>query len=165
MPLQTEVTVAALAERAGRFLVVEESIGGKLVLNQPAGHLEPGETLVQAVARETREETAWRFAPQALLGVYLWQPVQGTTAFLRFAFAGTVSDHDAAQSLDAGIVRTHWLTRAELAAREAQLRTPLVLRCVDDYLSGRRLPLDAIAHLDGAAAVQSGPWNASLHRR
>jgi 8-oxo-dGTP pyrophosphatase MutT (NUDIX family) len=165
MPLQTEVTVAALAERDGRFLVVEESIDGKLVLNQPAGHLEPGETLLQAVARETREETAWRFVPQAFLGVYLWQPAQSTTSFLRFAFAGTVSNHDAAQTLDAGIVCTHWLTRAELAAREAQLRTPLVLRCVDDYLSGRRLPLDAIAHVDGSSAVQSGPWNASLHRR
>jgi len=163
MPLHPEVTVAALAERDGRFLIVEESIDGKLVLNQPAGHLEPGETLLEAVAREAREETAWHFAPEAFLGVYLWR-AQSAATFLRFAFSGTVSDHDAAQSLDAGILRTHWLTRAELAARESRLRTPLVLRCVDDYLSGRRLPLDAIAHLDTTTAVQSGSWSASPDR-
>jgi len=158
MHLQPELTVAALAERGGRFLVVEERIDGRLVFNQPAGHVEAGETLLEAVVREAREETAWRFAPHSLLGVYLWRAPGGQRSTLRFAFTGSVRDHDPAQPLDAGIISTHWLTRSELAAREPWLRTPLVLRCVDDYLAGRRLPLDTIAHLDSrTAAVESVP--------
>jgi 8-oxo-dGTP pyrophosphatase MutT (NUDIX family) len=140
-----DVTVAAVAEERVRFLLVEERIEGRVVFNQPAGHLEAGETLVEAVAREAREETAWRFAPESLLGVYLWRYPHTTHATLRFAFAGTVSQFDAAQPLDEGILATHWLTRDEIAELGARLRTPLVLRCIDDYLRGQRLPLEALA--------------------
>jgi 8-oxo-dGTP pyrophosphatase MutT (NUDIX family) len=141
------ITVAAVAEADGRFLLVEEIINRRRVFNQPAGHVEAGETLVAAVIREAREETAWRFAPEALVGVYLWRSPDGH-AFLRFAFTGRVSDHDAAQPLDDGIVRTHWLSHDELKGQAARLRSPLVLRCVEDYLAGHRQPLESVAHLD-----------------
>ena len=154
MPWKPDVTVAALAEDHGRFLLVEERISNRLVFNQPAGHVEHGETLIEAVAREAREETAWRFHAESLLGVYLWRHPGNGRSTLRFAFTGTVSDHDASQPLDRGIVRTHWLTRAELIEREPRLRSPLVLRCVDDYLGGRRLPLDAVAYLDLKTATR-----------
>ena len=148
MPSPPDVTVAALAERQGRFLLVEERIARRLVFNQPAGHVERGENLLQAVARETREETAWRFTSEAFLGAYLWRHPRTGRASLRFAFIGSVTDHDAAQPLDHGILRTHWLTRAQLVEREARLRSPLVLRCIDDYLAGQRRPLHGIGHLD-----------------
>jgi NADH pyrophosphatase NudC (nudix superfamily) len=148
MPSPPDVTVAALAERQGRFLLVEERIARRLVFNQPAGHVERGETLLQAVARETREETAWRFTSEAFLGAYLWRHPGTGRASLRFAFIGSVADHDARQPLDHGILRTHWLTRSELLERETRLRSPLVLRCIDDYLAGQRRPLDGVGHLD-----------------
>jgi 8-oxo-dGTP pyrophosphatase MutT (NUDIX family) len=148
MPLNPEVTVAAVVVRDGRFLLVEECINGRLVLNQPAGHLEDRETLVEAAIRETREETAWRFEPEALVGTYLWRnPVNGR-GFLRFAFCGTVDDHHPRQPLDTGIVRALWLTPAELQAQPARLRSPLVMRCIDDFLLGRRQPLDSVSSLD-----------------
>jgi 8-oxo-dGTP pyrophosphatase MutT (NUDIX family) len=128
-----EITVAALVERDRQFLIVEERIGGRIVLNQPAGHVENGETLESAVTRETLEETAWHFTPEALLGLYL-----------RIAFVGSLSGFDAQRQLDPPVLRTHWLSRGELVARVEQLRTPLVLRCVDDYLAGQRLPLAAL---------------------
>lgn len=152
MPLKPELTVAALVEERGRFLVVEERIKGRNVFNQPAGHVEEGETLVEAVVREAQEETAWRFAPQGLVGIYLWRPPGSARATLRFAFTGSVRDHDIAQPLDRGILGTHWLDRAQLIEREPDLRSPLVLRCIDDYLAGRRLPLDAVAWLDSSTA-------------
>jgi len=145
MARSPDVTVAAVAETAGRFLLVEERINRRLVFNQPAGHVERGETLLEAVVREAREESAWRFEPRALVGVYLWRNPASNRTILRFAFAGTVSDHDAAQRLDHGIVRTHWLQPAELEARRARLRSPLVLRCVHDYLAGARAPLESVA--------------------
>ncbi|MGH8270122.1 MAG: NUDIX hydrolase, partial [Steroidobacteraceae bacterium] len=142
-----EITVAAVAESDGRFLVVEERIDGRLVINQPAGHVEPGETLLGAVVREVREETAWLFTASELIGVYLWRhPGTGRTT-KRFAFSGVVTDHHEGQPLDEGIVGTRWLTRAELEGREPQLRSPLVLRCLEDYLAGRRQPLAAAAAL------------------
>lgn len=154
MSLKPDVTVAAVTETAGRFLCVEERINHRLVLNQPAGHVENGETLLEAIVREVREESAWTFEPQALLGVYLWRnPVSGRST-LRFAFTGAVKDHDPLQPLDKGIVGTHWLTRAAMCEREQRLRSPLVLRCVDDYLTGRRLPLDSVACLDVHAAAR-----------
>ncbi len=148
MPAPPDVTVAALAERQGRFLLVEERIARRLVFNQPAGHVERGETLLQAVARETREETAWRFTSEAFLGAYLWRHPGTGRSSLRFAFIGTVTDHDATQPLDHGILRTHWLSRVQLLEHEPRLRSPLVLRCIDDYLAGQRRPLDGIGHLD-----------------
>jgi 8-oxo-dGTP pyrophosphatase MutT (NUDIX family) len=148
-----DVTVAAVAETAGRFLVVEERINRRLVFNQPAGHVERGETLLAAVVRETREETAWRFEPRALVGVYLWRnPGNGRTV-LRFAFTGPVTNHDADQRLDRAIVRTHWLTPAELEQRSSRLRSPLVLRCVRDYLGGARHALASVADLDIQSAA------------
>jgi NADH pyrophosphatase NudC (nudix superfamily) len=148
MPPPPDVTVAALAERQGRFLLVEERIARRVVFNQPAGHVERGETLLQAVARETREETAWRFTGEAFLGAYLWKHPGTGRSSLRFTFIGSVSDHDALQPLDHGILRTHWLTRAQVLEQVARLRSPLVLRCIDDYLAGQRHPLLAVGHLD-----------------
>jgi 8-oxo-dGTP pyrophosphatase MutT (NUDIX family) len=143
-----DITVAAVTETDGRFLLVEERINRRLVFNQPAGHVEQGETLLKAVVREVREETAWGFQPQALLGVYLWRNPASGRSTMRFAFTGTVTDHDAAQPLDRGIVCTHWFSRDDLMEREPRLRSPLVLRCVEDYLGGARLALDRVAKLD-----------------
>ena len=143
-----DVTVAAIVMREGRFLVVEERITGRLVLNQPAGHLEDGETLLEAVIREAREETAWRFLPQALVGTYLWRNPLNGRSFLRFAFCGEVDDFQPQQPLDKGIVRSLWLTQAELESQPARLRSPLVLRCFEDFLFGKRQPLDSVAFLD-----------------
>lgn len=149
-----EVTVAAIAERDDRFLIVEERISGRLVLNQPAGHLEDGETLIDAVIRETREETAWRFKPDALVGTYLWRnPVDGRS-FLRFAFCGAVDDHHAHQPLDAGIQRALWLSHEQLLAQASRLRSPMVLRCLQDYLLGKRQALDSVACLGLESALQ-----------
>lgn len=148
-----EITVAAVTETDGRFLVVEERINRRLVINQPAGHVEPGETLLEAIVREVREETAWLFTASELVGVYLWRhPGTGRTT-KRFAFTGAVSDHREGQRLDDGIVGTHWLSQADLKGREPQLRSPLVLRCVEDYLVGRRQPLATAAALDLATAL------------
>ncbi len=148
-----EITVAAVTETDGRFLVVDERIDRRLLFNQPAGHVETGETLLEAIVREVREETAWLFTASGLIGVYLWRHPRTGRTTKRFAFAGAVSDHRDAQPLDEGIVGTHWLTRAELKQREPQLRSPLVLRCIDDYLAGRRAPLAAAAQLDRGSAL------------
>ena len=147
-----EITVAAVTEANGRFLLVEERIERRLVINQPAGHVEAGETLLEAIIREVREETAWRFTARELLGVYLWRHPGTGRITKRFAFTGSVSDHRD-QKLDEGIVGTHWLTPAELKLREPQLRSPLVLRCIDDYLAGQRQPLAAAADLDLGSAL------------
>ena len=151
-----EVTVAAVVERDGRFLMVEERITGRLVLNQPAGHLEDRETLIEAVIRETREETAWRLAPQALVGTYLWRNPENDRTFLRFTFCGSVDDHHAEQGLDAGIVRAVWLSHEQLLAQPGRLRSPLVLRCLDDYLRGVRHPLESVATLGLETALEVG---------
>ena len=147
-----EITVAAVTEANGRFLLVEERIERRLVINQPAGHVEAGETLLEAIVREVREETAWLFTASEVVGVYLWRHPGTGRITKRFAFSGSVSDlRD--QKLDEGIVGTHWLTRAELKLREPQLRSPLVLRCIDDYLAGQRQPLAAAADLDLRSAL------------
>jgi 8-oxo-dGTP pyrophosphatase MutT (NUDIX family) len=153
MPRIPEVVVAAVTETHGRFLLVEERINRRLVFNQPAGHVERGETLLAAVVREVQEETAWQFAPQALVGVYAWRNPQNGRAFLRFAFTGAVTAHDPHAPLDRGIVATHWLSRAELKARAIPLRSPLVMRCIEDYLAGARRELAPIANLDLNAAL------------
>ncbi|HYW75651.1 MAG TPA: NUDIX hydrolase [Gammaproteobacteria bacterium] len=148
MVWRPDVTVAAIAEREGRFLMVEERIRGCLVYNQPAGHLERGETLIDAVVRETREETAWEFEPDALVGLYLWSHVEGVTT-LRACFTGRAVRHHPHEPLDEGIERALWLTREELDARASALRTPLVMQCVEDYLAGQRVPLEALHHCLG----------------
>jgi 8-oxo-dGTP pyrophosphatase MutT (NUDIX family) len=153
-----DVTVAAVAEAAGRFLLVEERVNRRLLFNQPAGHVERGETLLAAVVREAREETAWRFQPAALLGVYLWHNAANRRSVLRFAFIGTVSDHDPAQPLDRGIIRTHWFSPHDLAQNASRMRSPLVLRCVEDYLTGQRHALEPVAGLDlkSATSISAG---------
>ena len=143
-----EITVAAIAESDGRFLLVEERINQRLVFNQPAGHVERGESLLTAVIRETREETAWRFEPKSLIGAYLWRSPESGLTTMRFAFSGTVDDHQPERALDHGIVRTHWLSRTDLREREERLRSPLVMRCIEDYLDGQRQPLTYVGHLD-----------------
>jgi 8-oxo-dGTP pyrophosphatase MutT (NUDIX family) len=158
MAWKPDVTVAALVQREGRFLLVEERIAGRRVINQPAGHVEDGESLRAAVIRETLEETAWHFVPEALLGLYLWRSPRGHST-LRIAFIGSVSRHEPERALDPPVLATHWLTRDQLLARRAQHRTPLVLRCIDDFLSGQRLPLSALASdlLESAAALPTPP--------
>jgi len=141
------VTVAAIVEKDGRFLFVEEEADGRVVINQPAGHLDEHESLVTAVVRETLEETAWHFTPEALLGVYRWQNGRNGATYLRFAFTGHVADHDPARELDHGILRTLWLTPDELAAARDRHRSPQVERCVRDYLAGIRFPLSALNDL------------------
>lgn len=147
MPWKPDVTVAAVVERDGRFLFVEERAGGRVVLNQPAGHLEKNETFLEAVAREALEETGWTFVPEAVTGIYVWQPEHLTRTFLRVAFTGRLEAHDAARPLDRGILRTRWLDRDQLVAQQSRHRSPLVLRCVDDYLTGTRYPLQLLSHL------------------
>ncbi|HEY5623452.1 MAG TPA: NUDIX hydrolase [Gammaproteobacteria bacterium] len=147
MTQRIDVTVAALIERSGRFLLVEEQAGGDIVFNQPAGHLEPEESLIEAVIRETREETGFAFRPHSLLGIYQWHCVEADTTFLRFAFCGDAKSPSTTPVLDEGIIATHWLTAAQIAAREPRLRSPLVRRCIDDYLAGTRHPLSVVAEI------------------
>ena len=140
------VTVAALIERDGAFLLVEEETDAGIRFNQPAGHLDEGESLVDACAREALEETAWHFKPTALVGVYQWPRPQGDITYLRFAFAGELAEQEAGRQLDAGILRAVWMTPAEIEATRERHRSPLILQCVQDWLAGRRYPLDLIRH-------------------
>lgn len=138
------VTVASVIEDDGRFLMVEERAGTQTVYNQPAGHLEDGETLFQAAIRETLEETARVFTPEGLVGVYRWKhPHQGTT-FLRFTFFGGIGEAVPGRALDPDIIDTHWLSAEQLRAEPHRLRSPLVLQSLEDYLAGRRYPLDLL---------------------
>lgn len=147
MAHRPDVTVAAIIERDGRFLVVRERAARRVVFNQPAGHLEADESLVDAVIRETYEETGRRFEPEAVTGVYLWRVPEQGRSYLRVAFSGTVGEADPGARLDRCILQTHWLSRAELEARGPQLRSPLVLRCLDDYLAGARYPISLLSHV------------------
>ncbi|MBM5572074.1 MULTISPECIES: NUDIX hydrolase [Deefgea] len=151
-------TVAAVIERDGRFLMVAERINGELKLNQPAGHIEFGESIVAACARETLEETAYHFTPTAFQGLYQWTVPGTDLTYLRFAFTGELGVHDASLVLglaDEGIEAAVWLTRDELLARREQHRSPLIMACVDDYLAGQSFPLavlqtiDAVQQFDG----------------
>lgn len=150
------VVVAAVVERDGRFLLVEEEADGRRVLNQPAGHLDDGESLLAAVARETLEETAWHFRPDALLGIYRWPRPDGAVTYLRFAFTGTLLRHEPARQLDHGIVRALWLTADEIRAQRARHRSPQVERCLNDYLAGQRYPLSLLQDI-GAEYGASPP--------
>lgn len=152
------VTVAAVIEQAGKFLLVEEHTPEGLRLNNPAGHLDLGESLAQACIRETLEETAHPFVPTALVGIYMSRfqrtSTQQDITYLRFAFCGTVGQAIAGQALDTGIVRALWLTPDEIRASSAQHRSPLLIQCMEDFLKGRRLPLSSI-HND--ASIFSDP--------
>lgn len=143
------VTVAAIIEREGRYLLVEEHTPEGLKLNNPAGHLDPGESPQQGVAREALEETACVFTPDCLVGVYLsrfQRPASGEdVTYVRFAFGGTVGEADPARALDEGIVRTLWMTLDEVRDSRARHRSALVLKCIEDHAAGVRLPLSAIS--------------------
>jgi 8-oxo-dGTP pyrophosphatase MutT (NUDIX family) len=142
------VTVAAVLERDGRFLMVRERISGRPVLNQPAGHLEDNESLVEAVIRETREESGWRFVPERITGIYRWRMPERQLTYLRVAFAGRGVAYDPDHPLDDGIEGTEWLTADELRRQTDRLRSPLVLRSIDDYLAGADYPLALLADID-----------------
>lgn len=138
------ITVAAVVEQNGRFLVVEEDVEGHIVFNQPAGHVEQGENLLEAVMRETLEESGRHFTPEALIGVYSWTNPDTGVTYLRFAFTGSVSERDPTRQLDTGIIDAVWLSRDELLTQSGKLRSPLVMRAIDDYLAGRRFRLDLL---------------------
>jgi 8-oxo-dGTP pyrophosphatase MutT (NUDIX family) len=140
--IRPAVTVAMIVERDGLFLLVEEETRSGLRLNQPAGHLEAGESLPEGAARETLEESGWQVTPTALVGVYRWVAPDNGATFVRFAFAGRAGTHDPARPLDHGIVRALWLDYGTIAARRADHRSPLVMQCLDDYRAGLRYPLE-----------------------
>jgi 8-oxo-dGTP pyrophosphatase MutT (NUDIX family) len=148
MVWKPNVTVAAVIERDGKFLLVEENTGDGLLFNQPAGHLEANESLIQGVTRETLEETAHHFKPDYLIGIYRWHHPRKDIVYLRFAFSGSVTGYEPGRPLDQGIVRAAWLTPDELRSATKRHRSPLVLQCVEDYLAGKRYPLDLLTHYD-----------------
>lgn len=145
------VTVAAIIERDGRYLLVEEHTADGLRLNNPAGHLDPGESPMDGCQREALEETGHSFVPLDLVGIYLSRSIHTTTeadiTYLRFAFCGTLGEHDPTRELDTGIVRTVWMTPQEVRESAARHRSPLVLQCIEDHLRGQRFPLSLI-HTD-----------------
>lgn len=142
------VTVAAVVQRDGKFLLVEEETEAGLAFNQPAGHLEEGESLVDAVVREALEETAYHFKPTHLVGIYNWKHPAKDVTYLRFAFAGELRGWEADRKLDEGIVGARWLTLDEVKATQARHRSPLILRCIEDHLAGKCYPLDLLVHYD-----------------
>lgn len=141
------VTVAAVIEHHGLFLLVEEETRFGIRYNQPAGHLEAGESLIDAVIRETLEESARDFLPQALLGIYQYAHPEDGVTYLRFAFTGRISAQRPGQKLDEGIRRTLWMSPGEIRNCADCHRSPLLLRCMDDHLAGQHYPLQAIQHL------------------
>ncbi|WCD83076.1 NUDIX hydrolase [Pseudomonas sp. TUM22785] len=144
MRFTPHVTVATLIEDQGRFLMVEEMSDGRAVLNQPAGHLEADESLIQAALRETLEETGWEVELTAVTGIYLYTAPSNGVTYQRVCFAARPLRHLPERELDDGIIGPRWLTRDELLAHREQWRSPLILRCVDDYLAGERFPLSLI---------------------
>ena len=144
MQWKPNVTVAAITEQDGRYLLVEENADGHTVFNQPAGHLEENETLINAIKREVLEETAWIFHPQFLVGIYLYPNKFTDTTYLRFCFSGYCSKQDTSRQLDTNIIRCVWLTQEEIKNYQKKLRSPLVLRCLNDYLTGKKYPLNIL---------------------
>ena len=140
------VTVAAVVMRDGKFLLVEEETDAGLAFNQPAGHLEAGESLIDAVIRETLEETAYHFKPTHLIGVYNWKHPGKDVTYLRFAFGGELRGFEAERELDEGIVAARWLRLDEVKATQALHRSPLILRCIEDQMAGKTAPLDLLVH-------------------
>jgi 8-oxo-dGTP pyrophosphatase MutT (NUDIX family) len=136
--------VATVVERNGKFLVVEEIAGGERVFNQPAGHLDDDESLAQAAIRETFEETSWHVKLSHVCGVYRWRHPQNQQTFIRVSFAAKAIEHLASSPLDTGIIDAHWLTRDELQNLDEKLRSPMVLKCIDDYLAGNQYPLELL---------------------
>jgi 8-oxo-dGTP pyrophosphatase MutT (NUDIX family) len=141
------LTVAAVIEKEGKFLLVEERSEGKIVLNQPAGHVEENETIIEAVIRETLEESGRPFQPEAISGIYRWRSPDNGITYLRLAFFGAYGKRDRDLALDTDIITTHWFTPDELQQRAAELRSPLVMRCIDDYRAGKRYPLKLVEEI------------------
>jgi 8-oxo-dGTP pyrophosphatase MutT (NUDIX family) len=146
MVWKPNVTVAAVLERDGKFLLVEEETADGIRYNQPAGHLECGESLFDAAIRETQEETAYTFVPQYLVGVYHWHNEAKDITYLRFAFGGVITGYEPLRPLDKGIIAAHWLTLDEIRALSSRHRSPLILRGIDDWLAGKRYALEFITH-------------------
>ena len=138
------VTVATVVEENGRFLLVEEMVDGRRCFNQPAGHWDPGETLLDAVVRETLEETGYVFQPEYLTGIYHWEYPAKNLTYLRFAFGGRLGPRDMQRALDTGIIGPVWLTPEEMTARGGEMRSVMVWRCMADYQAGKRYPLDLL---------------------
>jgi 8-oxo-dGTP pyrophosphatase MutT (NUDIX family) len=150
--LRPTVTVAAIVERDGAYLLVREQTRNGIRLNQPAGHLEPGETPPAGAARETLEEAAWRVEPTALVGIYRWDAPDNGATFVRFAYAAKAIAAVPGRKLDEGIVDALWVRYDEIVARRDEHRSPLVLRCIDDYRAGLRWPLDLVQDVVGEGA-------------
>lgn len=149
MVWKPHVTVAAVIEKDNKFLFVEEETSNGLAFNQPAGHLEEGETVIDAVKREVNEETGWQFTPENFIAIQLWRRQPDFPSFLRICFTGKVHSFDPKQELDEGIIRTHWLNYEEISAKKSRLRSLLVLKTVDTYLKGERYPLSLLqSYLD-----------------
>jgi NADH pyrophosphatase NudC (nudix superfamily) len=144
MVWKPHVTVAAVIEKNGHFLLVEETTDNGIAFNQPAGHLEVGEDLITAVKREVVEETAWQFEPEAVVAIQLWRKTPDFPSFMRFCFTGKVHSHDPNQKLDDDIIATHWLSHDDILRKQPQLRSPLVLLTMDEYLKGQRHPLSIL---------------------
>ncbi|MBS1229220.1 MAG: Zn-finger containing pyrophosphohydrolase [Proteobacteria bacterium] len=140
------VTVAAVLERDGKFLLVEEHTDDGIRFNQPAGHLECGESLTDAVSREVLEESAYHFVPTSLVGIYNWRNVAKDITYLRFVFAGEITGHEPARALDDGIIAARWLAPGDIRALAAQHRSPMIQRCIEDWQAGKRYPLELVTH-------------------
>jgi 8-oxo-dGTP pyrophosphatase MutT (NUDIX family) len=142
------VTVAAIVEQAGQYLLVEEepATNSGVLLNQPAGHLDAGESIIQAVIRETLEETAYHFVPEYIVGIYQWHSNSNDTTYVRFAFCGQVTHYDPTRTLDAGIIRAAWFDLAKINELASQHRSPLVMQCIKDHMAGKHYPLELITH-------------------
>jgi len=148
MRWKPNVTVAAVIKKNKRFLMVEEETDNNIVINQPAGHLEKDESLLAAVQREVLEETAWEFEAEKITGVYLYPSPDNDISYFRICFSGRATHHRPEQSLDEGIIRAVWMTREELKAQSVKLRSPLVIRCIDDYLTGEQYPLELLRYIE-----------------
>lgn len=141
-------TVATVVEKDGHFLIVEESVEGKVVYNQPAGHLEQGESLFDGAIRETLEETAWLVTLTGFLGLYQYTAESNHICYVRSCFIATPRQHYPDKPLDTGVLRAVWMTRADLLKRQEQMRSPIVLKVIDDYLAGRHYPLDLVHYMN-----------------
>ena len=148
MTWKPNVTVAAVIEQKGKYLLVEEQTTHGILFNQPAGHLEPNESIVNGAIRETLEETGYTFTPQWLLGIYRWHSLLNDTTYLRFAFSGTVVCHGHDRKLDEGIVRAAWFNANEIYELIHRHRSPLVIKCIEDHLAGKHYPLEILTHYD-----------------
>lgn len=142
------LVVATIIEADGKFLMIEEISEGRRVINQPAGHVEEHESLLDAALRETLEETGWQVSLHSMTGFYHYRSPHNGITYFRCNFCGNPVEQ-AHTKLDEGILKTHWMNYEEIKAEHHRLRSPLVLRCLDDYLQGKRLPLESVCYLGG----------------